>query len=298
MNSKNVFFIIFVTIIIFSEQAAHAAAGSLLRLAIRSGCMKSTQHVRTYASSFDKLRTYGHAGFIDDYHPEDEAYIAPIAIKHMFKLTNSSVYQDDAHKAWEQEIAVALSSPAITSKVYRNHDGIPVAFINYEVQEPSSFAKWLPEKLSGSTGHIRHMAVADEHQGCGIGGELLEEAMRVCEEHGVCCIELGTTGYPSKDLVKFYRNAGFRVVKEPGKYSTCSDTKWQKKIRPNLVGLVDDCVDGARLIIWMCTTTAIILVSIKWLTGEKSSIDEKSHDAHVRVDCADDDYVAHDSQAD
>ncbi|MBX9831294.1 GNAT family N-acetyltransferase [Candidatus Babeliales bacterium] len=296
MNSKNVFCIVIATIMFCSEQTAHAAAGSFLRTAVKSGRMMSTSHARASASSFDKLRTYGHdgrAGVMDDYRPEDESYVAPIAIKNMFKLTNSSVYGDDVHKAWEQEISVSLSSSAVMSKVYRNEDGMPVAFINYDVQEPSFWAKLLPEKLSGSTGHIRHMAVADEYQGQGIGRELLAEAMRFCEEHGVCRIELGTTGYPSDSLAKFYRNAGFCVVEEPAKYSTCGDTRWQKQIRPNVLGFVD----GSGQIIWIFTKTAIVLISIKWLTGEQLPAVEEACDALPRVDCADD-YVDHGSDAD
>jgi ribosomal protein S18 acetylase RimI-like enzyme len=67
------------------------------------------------------------------------------------------------------------------------------------------------QRIDATSFELMNIAVAESHQGTGLGGRLLGHAIGLAESKGARVIEVGT-GNSSFDALRFYQRAGFRIV--------------------------------------------------------------------------------------
>jgi len=170
---------------------------------------------------------------IQGYEPErDKNAVKEIAIKNVSRLVSMGIFEHSKNayeKALNSNIMPAFDDKGIESKVYIL-DGSPVAFINYSIYEPW-YKYYVPQRFEcGQKAIIYHLAVRDDHQGKGIGTDLMKHAMQDCQNSAVSYITLGTT---TSELDSFYEKLGFKVKQRPT-YTQSSPTKWGRRLKPSL----------------------------------------------------------------
>ncbi|HEY6598791.1 MAG TPA: GNAT family N-acetyltransferase [Pseudomonadales bacterium] len=67
------------------------------------------------------------------------------------------------------------------------------------------------QRIDATSFELMNIAVAESHQGTGLGRRLLGHAIGLAESKGARVIEVGT-GNSSFDALRFYQRAGFRIV--------------------------------------------------------------------------------------
>jgi ribosomal protein S18 acetylase RimI-like enzyme len=65
-------------------------------------------------------------------------------------------------------------------------------------------------RIDATSFELMNIAVAESHQGAGLGRRLLGHAIGLAESKGARVIEVGT-GNSSFDALRFYQRAGFRI---------------------------------------------------------------------------------------
>ena len=73
---------------------------------------------------------------------------------------------------------------------------------------------WLEARYPGEC-HVRHIQVTQDHWGQGLGRQIMEDAIRVCQAKGVDAITLNVTK-SNKRAVNLYTHLGFVVTKDRG----------------------------------------------------------------------------------
>ncbi len=84
----------------------------------------------------------------------------------------------------------------------------------YEVASELVGWLWLDKVRPGEC-HIRHIQVARDHWGKGLGRQIMEDAIRMCQENGSVALTLNVTK-SNERAVNLYTHLGFAVTEDRG----------------------------------------------------------------------------------
>lgn len=86
----------------------------------------------------------------------------------------------------------------------------------YVYEEDGEIVGWLWLDLRNpTTGHVRHIQVAQSHWGQGIGRQIMEDAIRMCIEEGREALTLTVTKANVRAMA-LYASLGFEVAEDQG----------------------------------------------------------------------------------
>lgn len=71
---------------------------------------------------------------------------------------------------------------------------------------------WLSFRWPNTRAHVRHIQVARDYWGRGIGRRVMEDAMAICRRHGSHSLTLNVTK-SNERAMRLYRGLGFRAIK-------------------------------------------------------------------------------------
>ncbi|MFI7542065.1 GNAT family N-acetyltransferase [Actinoplanes sp. NPDC049599] len=151
----------------------------------------------------------------------EELLAAQDRVRHLLRLAAITVRADDAGSvdgrrclhAYATELAArfpqgyddaALTPPA---ELTGDEGALLVA---YEEDRPVGCGAW--RRLGPEVAEIRHLWVAGEARGLGLGRRLLESLESAAAAHGMTTVRLGTHGV-LREAIALYRSAGYREIK-------------------------------------------------------------------------------------
>jgi DNA-binding MarR family transcriptional regulator/GNAT superfamily N-acetyltransferase len=149
----------------------------------------------------------------------EELITAQERVRRLLRLASVTVRAVDAGsvdgrhclRAYAAELAVRFpegyDDTALTSAADLTVEG--ALLVAYEEDRPVGCGAW--RRLEAGVAEIRHLWVAGEARGLGLGRRLLESLEAAAAGHGLGTVRLGTHGVLTEAIV-LYRSAGYREI--------------------------------------------------------------------------------------